>query len=204
MAAWRIKVEMIGRRMDCDPDTARTLLHELDQEVAGQALELRRVMQALRPPVLDELGFGAAIRQLAEEAAERGGFGVRVDTSGLGRLQCDREIETLAYRILQEVLTNVAKHADASQATVELRAEAGGVRLSVADDGRGMRPFDPDQLVREAHFGLAGVSERVELVGGRLRVSSAPRQGTAVEAWLPAHLQDPDGPARADTVAEGE
>lgn len=190
VAAWRIKVEMIVRRLGDDPAAARALLDELDDEVAEQAVELRRVMHALRPPVLDELGFGAAVRKLAEDAAKRGRFGVRVDTTGLGRLRCDREVETLAYRILQEVLTNVAKHAEAAKATVDVRAADNGLRLRVVDDGRGMPPLVPAQLVRDAHFGLAGVTERVELVGGKLRVSSAPQRGTAVEAWLPAALEE--------------
>jgi signal transduction histidine kinase len=190
VAAWRIKVEMVLRKLDRDPPQARELLASLDQEVAQQAVELRRLMHALRPPVLDELGLEAAVGVLARDTSVRAGVEITLD-AGLNGLRCTPEVETLAYRIVQEGLTNVAKHAAATEAVVSLRESDGGLLVRIADNGRGMREFEPDQLVREGHFGLAGIDERVEIAGGRLELVTAGGEGTTLEARLPASLEAP-------------
>jgi signal transduction histidine kinase len=188
VAAWRIKVEMVLRKLDRDPPQVRELLASLDQEIAQQAVELRRLLHALRPPVLDELGLEAAVSVLARDTSARAGVEIMVDAS-LNSLRCTPEVETLAYRIVQEGLTNVAKHAAATEAVVTLHADDGGLLIRIADNGRGMREFEPDQLVREGHFGLAGIDERVEIAGGRLELVTVGGKGTTLEAWLPASLE---------------
>jgi signal transduction histidine kinase len=191
VAAWRIKVELVLRKLDRDPPQARELLASLDREVAQQAVELRRLMHALRPPILDELGLEAAVGVLARDAAARAGVEITLD-AGLNGLRCTPEVETLAYRIVQEGLTNVAKHAAATEAVVSLTASDGGLLVRIADNGRGMREFEPDQLVKDGHFGLAGIDERVEIGGGRLDLMSVGGQGTTLLAWLPASLGTPE------------
>jgi signal transduction histidine kinase len=187
VAAWRIKVEMVLRKLDRDLPQARELLASLDQEVAQQSIELRRLMHALRPPVLDELGLEAAVGVLARDTATRAGVEITLE-AGLNGVRCTHEVETLAYRIVQEGLNNVAKHAAATRAVVSLQADDGLV-VRIADNGRGMREFEPDRLVKDGHFGLAGIGERVEIVGGRLVVVTAGGEGTVLEARLPASLE---------------
>jgi len=174
-------------------------LASLDQEVAQQAVELRGLLHALRPPVLDELGLEAAVSVLARDLGARTGIEITVD-AGLDRLGCTPEVETVAYRIVQEGLTNVAKHAAATEAVVTLHAHGGGLLIRIADNGRGMREFEPDQLVGEGHFGLAGINERVEIAGGRLELVTVGGEGTTLEAWLPASL----GGAAASARRSGE
>jgi signal transduction histidine kinase len=188
VAAWRIKVEMVLRKLDRDLPQARELLASLDQEVAQQSIELRRLMHALRPPVLDELGLEAAVGMLARDTATRAGVEITLE-AGLNGVRCTPEVETLAYRIVQEGLNNVAKHAAATQAVVSLQAADAGLVVRIADNGRGMREFEPDRLVKDGHFGLAGIGERVEIVGGRLVVVTAGGEGTVLEARLPAGLE---------------
>jgi signal transduction histidine kinase len=90
------------------------------------------------------------------------------------------DLETVLYRVTQESLNNIGKHAGASRVTVSLVAENGSVRLRINDDGVGFDPSMAGRLLSEGHFGLAGMRERVEMVGGRLVVDSAPGGGTTV------------------------
>src|SRR5690606_21382173 len=92
------------------------------------------------------------------------------------------EVELALYRIAQEALNNVVRHAAARNARVTLACQAGAVRLTVSDDGRGfVVPESPAGLAPQAHFGLLGIHERAELIGARLRLASVPGQGTQVE-----------------------
>ena len=105
----------------------------------------------------------------------------------------DPETRASLYRICQEALTNVAKHAQASRVDVLLEEADGGIRVRVTDDGRGFRPT-PDELPEPGHLGLTAMRERAELLEGTLYVKSAPGEGTVVEVWVPA----PTGPSGDD------
>jgi signal transduction histidine kinase len=96
----------------------------------------------------------------------------------------DPDLETVLYRVTQETLNNVGKHAGASRVTVSLAAENGSVRLRINDDGVGFDPVVASRLLTEGHFGLAGMRERVEMVGGHLSIDSAPGQGTTVDVEM--------------------
>jgi signal transduction histidine kinase len=145
--------------------------------------ELRALITELRPATLDQLGLRAALEDLAERVS--GGAGLELDTDlSIGPERLDPELETVAYRLVQEALTNVVKHAAA--ATVALQVAQGGERLDVlvSDDGDG---FEPN--ADHAGFGLTGMRERVELVGGELRIESKPGLGTRVMASVPIAAQ---------------
>jgi signal transduction histidine kinase len=150
------------------------------KELARYTLaEVRRLALDLRPSVLDHLGLQAALERYVREFAER--TGIEVDLSlHLGR-PLPKELETVVYRVVQEALTNVARHSGSARASVGVVALAGEVRVFVEDEGKG---FDP-QGVAPDHQGLQGMRERVELVGGRLLVESAPGEGARVQARLP-------------------
>jgi signal transduction histidine kinase len=144
-----------------------------------EIVNLRALIAELRPAALDELGLGPAIETLASRSGSACGAEVRtrVALGGSGRLA--PETESTVYRVVQEALTNVAKHAGASQVRVEVARANGTVSVLVEDDGRG---FDPGAVTDG--LGLVGMRERVELTGGRLSIRSRP--GTLVRAELPA------------------
>jgi signal transduction histidine kinase len=154
-------------------------------QLDGEIATLRSLITELRPAALDELGADAAIRALADKVS---GLGLEVDVRldlRHGDERLDADVETAAYRIVQESLTNARKHGEATHAVVEVVDDGSQVHISVRDDGRG---FDPRQ--RSAGFGLLGMRERTELLAGTLDVDSARGAGTTVRATLP-------GPRRA-------
>jgi signal transduction histidine kinase len=139
--------------------------------------EAHAAIAGLRPPVLDDLGLADGLTSLARSIAQ-----LPVTVVGTG-CQLPEHVMIALYRIAQEALQNVIKHAQATEAEVELRCDASGVLLRVSDDGRG---FDtgtrPDT---RTSYGLRSMSERAELIGGRLTVSSRPGIGTTVTVTVP-------------------
>jgi signal transduction histidine kinase len=176
-------------------DTYRALLAEGKAERATLRLEAgmkylkdavvesRRLVSGLRTLALDDLGLVGAVEQLLSEEEERCGWDeARLDESlGTKRLTLGRE--TAAFRIVQEALTNVRKHARARRVTVALHREGDWLTLTVADDGIG---FDVAVSTPQAgHIGLHGMAERARLLGGELQVRSAAGQGTTIRVRLP-------------------
>ncbi|TLN27012.1 sensor histidine kinase [bacterium] len=146
--------------------------------------ETRRALKALRAGPLEDLGLRLALKALIESAAGRANIPVEFDyPQPAPSLPVD--VEQNLYRIVQEALENVVRHANASRATVRLESVNGGVKLSVNDDGSG---FDPAERGSENRFGLRGLRERAEASGGRLDVASRPGQGTEITFfWEPEH-----------------
>ena len=167
------------------------LLREGVGQVEREIENLRAIITDLRPAALDELGLGPAIEALVQRVAAVEGLVIDAavqlpaDGSRLGQ-----ELETTVYRLVQEALTNVAKHARAQHARVDVTCTSGFVDVAVADDGSG---FDP--AVKATGFGLAGMRERVELSGGQLAITPA-ATGTTVRATLPLSELD-------ESVVEG-
>lgn len=148
------------------------------EEVEGLMARVRQLSLELRPALLDDLGLVPALLWLCDRSGERG-LPVRFQHRGVsGRFGAD--VETAAYRVVQEALTNAARHSGAS--VVDLKAVCSGtwLTLAVADTGKG---FDPDR--RAGGAGLSGMADRVRLLGGSLRVDSAPGAGTRIEVKLP-------------------
>ena len=158
----------------------------VEQSVDQTALEirtLRGLIAELRPAALDDLGLGPAIETLAERSAASSGFAVRteLELQHPDAARLPPETESTIYRLVQEALTNVMKHAEAGEVLVRLAERDGAVEVLVRDDGRG---FDPDRPYEG--FGLTGMRERVALAGGSLRVSSREGGPTTVEALVPS------------------
>ena len=166
-------------------EEGRRLLADAQASLADEVQSLRRIMATLRPPVLEERGLVSALSDYVEVVRQQAGISCTLAARLPGRLPEDTEI--VLYRVVQEALTNVARHARASRARVELTETADGVVLEVHDDGVG---FDPSAEVRGGldHFGLAGMRERVELAGGTWTVWSRPGSGTVLTASLPKAL----------------
>ena len=140
---------------------------------------IRDLMANLRPPVLDDYGLLAALRWYGEQVTARTGLPVEV----WGQEQMPRlsfVAETALFRIAQEALTNVGKHARATHVTVTLEEVPEGLRLTVADDGSGFDPAALPQRRERSGWGLITMRERAEALGGRLRVDSRPGEGTRI------------------------
>jgi signal transduction histidine kinase len=152
--------------------------------LSGEIDELRRLMTALRPPVLDERGLVLALRDLLDSFQRH--TGIATDLMGASEVLLDPDVETVLYRVVQEALTNVAKHAGASRVIVYLRADEGQVETRISDDGIGFDAASTGELTSRGHYGLAGMRERVELAGGSYRLISAPGYGTVVLARVPS------------------
>ena len=166
-------------RLDRAGEPGRGSEIELAREALGRVRELARL---LRPPVLDDLGLAAALNWLGRQTREHTGLAVTVSTPPtLARV--DPDIETLLYRVAQEALTNVVRHADASGAAVELERLGSRLELRVRDNGCG---FDPEAASRDHDqgTGLAGMRDRLKLFGGTLAIRSAPGRSTEIIAAL--------------------
>jgi signal transduction histidine kinase len=172
----------------------RETLEVVDRTIEG----IRRIIGKLSPLVLQELGLVAAIRKEAKDLARNTGVKARVIVEeNVGRLE--PELEMAVYRIVQEALHNVAKHAQAKSVTVRVRREANSLRLLVEDDGVGFAFKSSNS--RGHSFGLAGIKERVNSMRGEMALSSAKGAGTRLEVSVPVHESRFPDIARAAAAA---
>jgi signal transduction histidine kinase len=158
---------------------AEAMIGDLRDTVTTAIQELRALAVELRPTALDDFGLGPALERLVETFGRRTGINVDLDVSRLDAARLDERVETALYRIVQEALTNIAKHAGATNASVVAGRSADTMRLVVEDDGGG---FDPEAA--GGGLGLVSMRERAELVGGELALESSPA-GTTVTAVVP-------------------
>lgn len=161
---------------------AATMVERLDDQLRSQIKGLRELMTELRPPVLDQRGLANAVRDYAREFERRNGVTCHV-ASAVDN-EPDKAVEVVLYRIVQEALTNVAKHAGATHVHVSLISGADRLFLSVTDDGAG---FDEEAMRRrlDGHFGVDIMRERVQMIGGTFTLTSRPGSGTAITASVP-------------------
>jgi signal transduction histidine kinase len=176
---------------DQDGPSLAEALQELRGEVRGLLGELRQVCTELRPSMLYTLGLGAALRALADDWSAHHDVAVQLDLSPGAPLRAlPDEVAVNLYRVVQEALSNVAHHAGAHHVALCLAWDAvcGRLDLAVQDDGCGFTLSAVENLTSQGHFGLAGIRERVALIGGEWRLESAPGQGTVVRVtWQKNH-----------------
>ena len=165
------------------PLPAQARLAQVRSLLEAVEAQLRRLSHELRPTILDDWGLVPAIEFLAEGMAKRTGVSVRVSGSTGGRLPT--QVETALYRAVQEGLTNVTRHAQASRATVRLERHADKIVCSVHDDGRGFDTSDRSAFTDRQGLGLVGIRERVATLGGMLSIVSSPGMGTTLEIAVP-------------------
>jgi len=178
LAGFQVLLSSALRRSDAASleSAVRTAVEQIGTEIE----KLRMLITELRPAALDELGLQPAIESLASRVAAVEGLELETDVSlGVDDERLPPELETAVYRLVQEALTNVVKHARANRVAIEIVAHDGHVDVTVRDDGTG---FDPS-LPREG-FGITGMRERVVLANGTLTIDSGPGQGTTVVARL--------------------
>ena len=185
-----LRVLLAGARRSGDTDRIRTAVNEAVDLLEHGIANLRALITDLRPAALDELGTQAALETLAARVAQQSGIEIdlQIDLAferGDAPVRHATEIESTTYRLVQEGLTNVVKHARATRVEVRVIDIDETVEILLRDDGQG---FDPNG--DPAGFGLIGMRERIALVHGTLNVESAAGRGTTLRACIPARRRD--------------
>lgn len=172
----------IARRLDLAADGDPADLAEAAQQARALVRELRQVIAGMRPPALDDLGLAAAVRQMIDDA---GAKGVVLEVALAARPPV--AIETALFRIVQEGFSNARAHAGTgAKVSIRVHTEEGQYRAEICDNGEGFDPAAAPIAVSGRGFGLAYMRERVDRLGGRLRIMSAPGKGCRIVAELPA------------------
>jgi signal transduction histidine kinase len=146
--------------------------------------EIHRLILDLRPSVLDDLGLYSAVRWYAERNLGERGISLRCELGPAPRGRLAPEVEIAVFRMCQEAINNILRHARADSVLIQLEATAGELRIEIEDDGRGFDPAGPGPQDRP-HYGLLGIRERAELLGGSATIESAAGQGTRVVVRVP-------------------
>ena len=178
-----IKIDLSSLVQDLPPEK-RQEYSSILKEVGETIQSVRRICTELRPAVLDTLGPVAAVEWAAEEFQERTGIKCRLDLPQ-DEVAIDRECATALFRIFQETLTNVTRHANATELDVRLAKENGHLLLEIHDNGKGI---SDEQICKGGSLGILGMRERVLLLGGDLTIGGAPGRGTTVRLRIPQHL----------------
>jgi two-component system sensor histidine kinase UhpB len=186
LTALRLNLSTLDQLVPQKPELTRLIerLQGLNREMSRG---IYRMVHDLRPAQLDDLGLEAALQHLVDEERRRSGLAVKLEVSGL-RQRLDPLVETVLFRIAQEAISNVARHAGCKQALLLLCIELNQVSLKIVDEGAG---FDMNQRQSPPRgWGLAGMRERAESAGGQLNLKSIPGQGTQVEVIIPLSLTE--------------
>jgi signal transduction histidine kinase len=187
-----VKLEAAQRLGRVDQARAETELRTTRELVRETMNELRRAVASLRAAPLDRQSLATAISEQARETGDQAGLQVRIHCAEIGGLSAAQE--DALWRVTQEALTNVVKHAGATELAVSLARNDGLVTVEVRDNGRGLVPVAHGGAEKPGHYGIRGMHERLELLGGRLTVAAAPEGGTRVRAELPVGGEgDDDG-----------
>jgi signal transduction histidine kinase len=178
LASQTLTINAIGKLLERDPAAARELLDHLQAQSQAAIQDIRRLVYELRPPALDELGLVGALREGARGYGQAGGC-VEITTEPQPLPALPAAVEVAVYRIAQEAITNVIRHARAEHCLVSITAENRHLDVSIADDGPGFPP--------NFHFGvgLNSMRERAEELGGYIRFENQPQGGARVHMWLP-------------------
>lgn len=192
----RYALDTTRRRLDTGDTRAPETLDKGIAYLSGAIQEVRRISRDLRPGVLDDLGLGPALKALIEDFGQRTGIETEFDTV-VFRNRLDGDAKIALYRVAQEALTNVERHAGASHVSIDLRGHARGATLRITDNGRGLTPSGHADTTGNSGLGLRNMQERIEQLDGTLRILSS-KSGTVIEASVPlTHLLPPQ--ERSDT-----
>jgi signal transduction histidine kinase len=183
LAAIQINLGIVASGLEGDlPEELDARLDDTLALLEDTTFGIREICTELRPALLDYAGLGAALESFAQNFARRTGVAVHVDVDPCARLAAD--VESTLFRIVQEAVTNCAKHAEARTLEIKLAAADGATVLTIADDGVG---FDPGELGREGKapgLGLLTMRERAEFAGGRFSIQSRPGGGALVRVEI--------------------
>ncbi len=193
LAAASLQVDALRDRWQVDDPTVAVLLGQIKSEISQCVLDIRRVVDGLRPPALDDLGLAGVVR---EHAASLSAAGLSVEVDCPPDLEvASAAVEVAAYRIVTEAMTNVVRHADATRCAVSLECAEGWLRLDVSDDGIGLTDSHRDGI------GLSSMRERAAELGGSVAVEGRSGSGTTVNAILPVPTSGAGTSAERDLVS---
>ena len=178
----KLRLQVLAGLLTEEQADAKQELAALRVQVNDATAQLKDLAKRLRPPTLDELGFEATLRQLVAEFRRQVDFGIRLEVQSQPDLA--NEAETALYRIAQESLTNVAKHADASQVVITFSRSGNRQVFCIRDDGCG---FDPNSTTKG--LGLVGIHERVKMLGASVEIASRTGRGTAIEVSITSRAE---------------
>jgi signal transduction histidine kinase len=177
-------------QLSLDDHPAAEQLATMQQMTAQIIADLRRLTRALRPIYLEDLGLVTALDMLARDTGEALDIPVQFRAEGAER-RLSPQVELVFYRIVQEALSNVTRHAQAKRAAVQIEFDESTVTLTISDNGRGFEvPESPAEMAPLGHFGLLGIQERAESIGARFVIDSAPEAGTRLTIMLPIPVQE--------------
>jgi signal transduction histidine kinase len=175
-----LRMELAGAGRLRDPSELTQRLESSKRTVEQLIVSIRNITLLLRPSMLDDLGLAAALGWLIKENSRTSGVDIRARLDS-GADSLPEAHRTCLYRVVQEALTNVARHSGARKAEVVVQTEADWVFASISDDGRGFEP----EPAKDRGLGVIGMEERVRELGGKIRVVSSPGRGARVEVHLP-------------------
>jgi signal transduction histidine kinase len=186
LTALKMDLHWVGQRVGDERSPAGAKIGAMSRAIDTTVQAVRRISSQLRPKLLDDLGLSAALEWQAREFERRSGVACRI-RSEPDDIILDQARSTALFRIFQETLTNVARHARASRVDVVLRHFGGTVEMAVGDDGVGIRP---DQVSDGRSLGIVGMRERVRSLGGRFEITGGPGRGTAVRVSIPGRPEE--------------
>lgn len=190
------RLQMAASRLRNQENPEAELLTKLHQQVQAGVQDLRRISRGLRPIYLEDLGLVPAVDMLVRDFRESLGIPVRFEVQG-DETRLGAEAELAVYRLVQEGLSNVSRHAEASRVQVQISFEPDRLQIIVADDGRGFAPPERlEDLTTAGHYGLIGMKERTDALGGGMEIDSSPSAGCTVSILLPLHRDQ--GPPRKE------
>ncbi len=187
LTALKMELGWLKDRLPTDPAMLRTRVDRLVHIVDHSVTDLQRIASDLRPMILDELGLVSAVQWLVQNFSERSALAIALSFEQSEAVY-SKDVSTAAFRIVQEALTNIARHSGAASARITARHSGEELQLDISDDGRGM---DVAQSRREQHLGLIGMSERAHMLGGSMEIDSAPGRGTRISVRLPLSMGTP-------------
>jgi signal transduction histidine kinase len=178
-----VQLEAMSSIVDREPQSLPGMIESALVTTREGLNESRRAIGALRASPLEDLGLILSLREMAEAAAERSNLSL--DLNLPVRIDVQPEVEQGLYRIAEQAITNVTQHASASHLGLKLMTDGGRLTLSISDDGRG---FNPGEMKEVGRFGLRGMRERAEIIGGKLEIMSQPSHGTTVQLTMEESL----------------
>ncbi len=190
LTALKMDVSWLAGRLSREDGRMRDKIEQMKRLVDSTVASVRRIAADLRPVMLDDLGLVPAIEHMLHEFSKRTGIVVGLDADA-GEVEFGDPLATAIYRMVQEALTNVARHARATEVRVIMQREGGGLLVRVRDNGIGI---GPNTESKEKSFGLRGIKERAHTLGGIARIDGAPSGGTVIEIMVP--VEDKAGTRR--------
>jgi signal transduction histidine kinase len=187
LSAVTVQLEAVRSLWLLDPEAAQALLDKADETARSGLTEARRALQALRASPLQDLGLALALRELAQQATQRAGATLQVRAPERIAADLSPAVEQEVYRIAQEALENVARHADATSVLLTLEQSAGRLALTIEDNGRGIDAgvIKAAEAGGQNHVGIRGMVERANLIDAELEITTEAGQGTRVHLTIP-------------------